>query len=226
MTTDALTLNDLVAGSRFDTAASRPDIRQVPVRTQTGKLSDVLRSGLAMLSFVAGTSTTTSTVAEVAPLINGGRTVRGELFTEPQRAAAADRASDFAAFAIAAHSDRKEVAWVKEHAGLTWDQLGKVFGVSRRAIHLWSNGGRLNEPNARRLREFGALIRRLETDLGPAASPETVRGRLLEVESDGLSLIDRLRRERSSGVAWGAPFGPEHLVGAIREPLPGQAVAK
>ena len=121
-------------------------------------------------------------------------------------------------------ADREEVCWVKEHAGLTWDQLGKVFGVSRRAVHLWSNGARLNEPNARRLRQFAALVRRLEADLGTAARPEMVRSRL--IDSEGLSLGDRLRRERSSGAAWDAAVRPERLVGAIREPLPDSAVVR
>lgn len=122
---------------------------------------------------------------------------------------------------VESRSDRDEVAWIKDHSGLTWDQLGKVFGVSRRAVHMWANGGRLNESNARRLREFSAVVRAIQAE-GPSAGADAVRGRLLQVDSDGLSIVDRLRRDQSSGPTWGAPFGPERLVGAIRAPLRAQ----
>lgn len=115
-------------------------------------------------------------------------------------------------------SDREVIGWIKESSGLTWDQLGKVFGVSRRAVHMWANGGRLNESNARRVREFSAIVRSIQSEsLNP--SPDIVRGQLLQVGAGGLSIIDRLRREQSSGSTWGMPFGPERFVGAIREPL-------
>lgn len=115
-------------------------------------------------------------------------------------------------------TDREEVAWIKDHSGLTWDQLGKVFGVSRRAVHMWANGGRLNEQNARRLRSFSALVKDIE-GATPATTAEMVRSQLLQIGNDGFSTLDRLRRERSSGQTWGAPFGPDRLVGATRESL-------
>lgn len=120
--------------------------------------------------------------------------------------------------AIAHRTDRDEIVWIKEHSGLTWDQLGKVFGVSRRAVHMWANGGRLNEANAQRLREFASIIERLEAET-PGATPETIRARLNQIEADGYSIVGRLRQERSGGPSWGAPFGPERLVDAIRGPL-------
>src|SRR6266542_2454198 len=30
-----------------------------------------------------------------------------------------------------------------EASGLTWEQLARLFGVSRRAVHNWANGGRM-----------------------------------------------------------------------------------
>jgi transcriptional regulator with XRE-family HTH domain len=32
------------------------------------------------------------------------------------------------------------MAEVKRLSGLTWDQLGKILGVSRRTVHNWTNG--------------------------------------------------------------------------------------
>ncbi|GAB3439006.1 hypothetical protein GCM10027517_11920 [Phycicoccus ginsengisoli] len=107
-------------------------------------------------------------------------------------------------------TDQDEIRWAKEHSGLTWDQLGKVMGVSRRAVHLWANGGRMNEANATLLREFTAAVRAAGGD-----SPERTRAALLRVEAGGVSVLDGFRRrhEDTSG-AWQTAFSPEELVGA------------
>ncbi len=177
--------------------------------------ASLLVTGLAVLGGLTGTSIG-SNYGSITSFVTVGRTDRGELapFADP-------KPTPVAARPVGRHesrSDREEVTWIKEHSGLTWDQLGKVFGVSRRAVHMWANGGRLNESNARRLREFSAIIRDVEWET-PRSTPEVVRARLLQIDSDGLSVVDRLRRERSTGPTWGAPFGPERLVGATREPL-------
>lgn len=148
-----------------------------------------------------------------------GGTYRGEL-ASARVAASRTTLPQIAAPAVVtelSRSDREEISWVKANSGLTWDQLGKVFGVSRRAVHMWSNGGRLNESNARRLREFSAVVKELQASI-PSATPDDVRAKLLDVGPDGVSVVDRLRRERSSGPTWGMPVGPEHLIDAIREP--------
>lgn len=195
--------------SEFGTGAS-------PTYSHASKSASLLMAaGLAALGGLAGTSIG-GNYGAIQPLMAVNRTdqgafaalVRSKTAPTPQRG-----------FNAESRSDREEVTWIKAHSGLTWDQLGKVFGVSRRAVHMWANGGRLNESNARRLRTFAAIVRRLESETTAGATPEVIRARLLQVEADGLSIVDRLRREHSSGPTWGAPFGPERLVGAIREPL-------
>lgn len=111
-------------------------------------------------------------------------------------------------------SDQDEILWVKEKSGLTWDQLGKVFGVSRRAVHLWANGGRMNEPNAQVLRNFAAAV---ATHQG--GSPEKTRAALLVHEGGLASIVDTFRRAqvRGAGMAIGAAFAPEEKVENIRE---------
>jgi hypothetical protein len=200
--------------SEFGTSASTSYADQHwPDARKAG--ASLLVTGLTVLGGLAGTSIG-GNYGSIASFVTVGRTDRGELapLVDPKPTPASSRP----ARREEPRSDREEVAWIKEHSGLTWDQLGKVFGVSRRAVHMWANGGRLNESNARRLRAFSAIIRDVEAEtLRP--TPEVVRARLLQIESDGLSIIDRLRRERSTGPTWGAPFGPERLVGATREPL-------
>lgn len=170
---------------------------------------------VAILGGLAGTSTGGAPSGALDPFVSISRTSRGVLAhstDDTQRVPAKpDRVS-------APRSDREETLWIKEHSGLTWEQLGKVFGVSRRAVHMWANGGRLNEANALRLREFSAIIQEIESQLGHA-NAEVVRARLLQLNEDGLSIVNRLRLERSGGPSWGAPFGPERLVNATRESL-------
>lgn len=182
----------------------------------TSKASaSLLVTSAVVLGALTGTSSGGQT-ASIAPFVTVGRTDRGELapLIAPRPQPVVVRADT----GRESRGDREEVAWIKEHSGLTWDQLGKVFGVSRRAVHMWANGGRLNESNALRLRAFSAVISREESRL-VGSTPERVRARLLQIESDGLSIVDRLRNERSAGLSWGAPYSPERLVGAIREPV-------
>lgn len=180
---------------------------------QQSRSTSWMLSSVALVGCLSGTSLAApQTVPTSTALVDATRSARVEFLSRTVAAGVAGEQE----VVEGGHSlsDRDEVAWIKDHSGLTWDQLGKVFGVSRRAVHMWANGGRLNESNARRLREFSAVIRGMVAD---ATTPEDVRGRLLEVGPDGVSIIDRMRNERSSGATWGAPFGPEHLIDASRE---------
>lgn len=50
---------------------------------------------------------------------------------------------------------------LKSTSGLTWDELSKLFSVSRRSLHHWMNGKRLtpeNEATLGRLRAFVLLV--------------------------------------------------------------------
>lgn len=195
--------------SKFGTVAP-------PIFPCAGKAgASLLMAGLAAFGGLAGTSIGSNYGAiRVLAVVNC--TGRGGFAAaiKPKSAPAATRV-----LGAESRGDREEVAWIKAHSGLTWDQMGKIFGVSRRAVHMWANGGRLNESNARRLRAFAAIIRGLESEMPDDRRPEVVRARLLQVERDGLSVVDRLRRGHSTGPTWGAPFGPERLVNATREPL-------
>lgn len=111
-------------------------------------------------------------------------------------------------------SDQDELRWVKSASGLTWDQLGKVFGVSRRAVHLWAGGGRLNESNAGVLREFAAEVRE-----SGGATPEVVRALLLARGEDGVSVVDRFRRRHvvPQEFAVQGALAPEEKIDAVVE---------
>lgn len=48
---------------------------------------------------------------------------------------------------------------LKEDSGLTWDQLCRLFGVSRRSLHLWAAGGRMNSRNEERLAYLEQVVK-------------------------------------------------------------------
>lgn len=116
-----------------------------------------------------------------------------------------------AAASTATLTDVEVVKWLKETSGLTWDQIGRVLGVSRRAVHLWVNGGRINSTNAEAVREFAALI-----ELAKGKAGHETRATLLAISSDGMSPLDKFRQWQhgKSVDINGAPFSPSALLGA------------
>lgn len=54
------------------------------------------------------------------------------------------------------------VRQLKDDSGLTWDQLRRLFGVSRRALHSWAGGARMNSRNEERLVCLESVIAALE----------------------------------------------------------------
>jgi DNA-binding XRE family transcriptional regulator len=74
-------------------------------------------------------------------------------------------------------------------SGLTWDELARTFGVSRRAVHAWASGTRLNQEHAARLSYITRAV-----DSVDAGDPVITRAALHAPASDGVSLYQRLIR--------------------------------
>lgn len=83
---------------------------------------------------------------------------------------------------------------VKAHkaSGLTWEQIARYFGVSRRAVHLWVSGGRMSAANEELLVH---LVRAIDSVNHLAIS---ARRQALLNSSSGLNLVDSERARRSS----------------------------
>ena len=86
----------------------------------------------------------------------------------------------------------RSVQQIREDSGLTWEQLSRLFGVSRRAVHNWANGGRMT---ARHVEVLTQLRYRINS-LGPSTTAE-VRNEILAPREDGHSLFATWRNEFS-----------------------------
>lgn len=81
-----------------------------------------------------------------------------------------------------------EIKRLREISGLTWEQIGRVFEVSRRSVHLWANEGRMNSRNIERLNDFAALV-----DAAPGSTPNERRTWLLRTAGNESSPLDSFR---------------------------------
>lgn len=99
---------------------------------------------------------------------------------------------------------------LREASGLTWEQLARIFGVSRRAVHNWANGGRMTVRHA----EILSHISRLVADL-PASDPASRRDLLLAPGRGGRSMFDAFRAiySRDEPSISGSPLSPAELLG-------------
>lgn len=73
-------------------------------------------------------------------------------------------------------------------SGLTWDQLARMFGVSRRSLHFWASGKPITPGHEERLQRILAVLRKI--DRGAAHANRTA---LLSAGVDGSIPFDLLR---------------------------------
>lgn len=100
------------------------------------------------------------------------------------------------------------VRLLHESSGLTWEQLAKLFGVSRRALHMWASGGRLSTANVEQLGRLEQVIRDLPADHAAARRTALLDG------SRGQSVYDAVRAEHTSSgnAVTGHPLTPAELL--------------
>jgi DNA-binding transcriptional regulator YiaG len=130
-------------------------------------------------------------------------------------------------------------------SGLTWDQLARLFNLSRRSLHFWASGKPMTPSNEEHLQRLMAVMRMV--DRGSASAN---RAMLLGVREEGilpfdllaagdyervLSLLGTGARHRASpprlsdeARAARAPRPPEELVDAVHDrihPASGRLIA-
>lgn len=82
------------------------------------------------------------------------------------------------------------ISEIRRISGLTWEQMGQLFGVSRRSVHFWASGKPLNATNETRLMRALDVIR--QVDRGDARS---TRAALFQT-IDSITPFDLLVSER------------------------------
>lgn len=120
-------------------------------------------------------------------------------------------------------------------SGLTWEQLARLFNVSRRSLHFWASGKTMTPSNEEHLQRLLAVVRRF--DRGSASENRTL---LLGVRENGSIPFDLLAagdyervvsllgpgsgrkvvppsRLSPEAQAARAPRPPEELVGALQD---------
>lgn len=127
-----------------------------------------------------------------------------------------------------------DIGELRRLSGLTWDQLARIFKVSRRSLHFWASGKSMSPSNEEHLQRVLAVVRRIDT-----GSSSANRTALLAVREDGSILFDyliggdyeralailgpgRARRVSPSKFSEEAravrnPRSPEELVGALQD---------
>jgi DNA-binding transcriptional regulator YiaG len=81
----------------------------------------------------------------------------------------------------------KSIAELRRLTGFTWDQLGRLFNVSRRSVHFWASGNKMAAANEGHLERVLTVVRL--TDRGSAAAN---RSALLAPNGNGVSPFDEL----------------------------------
>jgi hypothetical protein len=86
---------------------------------------------------------------------------------------------------------RDAIFELRRLTGLTWEELAGLLSVTRRSLHLWANGGPINAPNEKHVRDL--LITMQKLDRGTA---QENRGLLLAPLPGGGIVSDLLRTQQ------------------------------
>ena len=93
---------------------------------------------------------------------------------------------------VPAQSTAEAIMEIRRRSGLTWEELGDLFDVSRRSVHHWANGKPVTTSHDRMIHRMLAAVRHL--DRGDQAS---TRALLLAVDQGmGVSALDLLKHGR------------------------------
>jgi hypothetical protein len=193
-----------------------PVLDLVPDLQQTGGtlprprlLKDPARQLLAVMALQALATATTAVRAPVSaewPMLLGDPGATGVWVGEIRVTASAPEMLDE----------------IKNSSGLTWQQLGRIIGVSRRSIHLWLQGNSLSPANEERLHSILHIVR----SLGGRSQLE-VRSRMLD-KSGGESIAGLLAAgddeaastlARQRALSQAAPLVFDHATSRSREVL-------
>jgi DNA-binding transcriptional regulator YiaG len=152
--------------------------------------------------FLPGTTSAVSTIRDTTFVSAGQPTGIGGFAADTRLAAAQVEISTTA----------EAVKRLHARSGLTWDELARAFGVSRRTVHAWASGTRLNQAHAARLSVVARVIDGLA-----AKNPEQTRAALHAPAADGESSYQHLIRSLAQPGNHREGFAPWELFAAEGE---------
>jgi DNA-binding transcriptional regulator YiaG len=138
---------------------------------------------------------------------------------------------------VATESSQATINELKKLSGLTWEQLAKIFNVSRRSLHFWASGKPISPFNEEHLRRLFATIRyvnRGSADFNRSALLEPRHGSTIPLDLLIAGKYEEVKRLLGPGkaveekklkplspeaAAARRPQPPEDLVGALHEPV-------
>ena len=125
------------------------------------------------------------------------------------------------------------IAELRRVSGFTWDQLARLFNVTRRALHFWASGKAMAASNEEHLQRLLVVVR--EIDRGSASANRTAlltsRGGTIPLDLLAAAQYDRVvallgrgeggrahaPKPSAEALAARAPRPPEDLVGALQD---------
>lgn len=129
-------------------------------------------AGLFMSAFLFVPTGTSASMHDglQRPVTRGEQTNAGKVFQQRERRKAADALLE-----------------LRHISGLTWDQLARLFNVSRRAVHFWASGQPLSAEKEEKLHQVLAAVEQIDR-----GTPEENRLTILTPDQDGQSPFDLL----------------------------------
>jgi DNA-binding transcriptional regulator YiaG len=168
------------------------------IRERLPPLSVIVVSGALSVS---GTSSAEPTRLWNAPYVHASGATAGGLGRE-QHASTTD----------GAETTRQAISELRRLSGLTWEQLGELFDVSRRSVHFWASGKPLNADNEQRLMRMLDVVR--AANRGDARS---TRAALFEVNegTTAFALLTEGRFEEAHAILGVGASRPRPALGAL-----------
>jgi DNA-binding transcriptional regulator YiaG len=105
----------------------------------------------------------------------------------------------------------KSVRSLRQRSGLTWDELARIFGVTRRTLYNWSIGGQVSAANAQAIAEVIRSVHGIDS-----GEPKITRSRLLAPRENGATLYAMLiQQKRRASPSPASVYSPDQLLGAL-----------
>lgn len=177
----------------------------------SGTASTGLVSAAILVSSLLGPLPLAPTSTSLAPAIDSRTSWTSTTSAHATRRASVTAPGVAAPGVASQPSQADQVRDLHRMSGLTWTQLGSLFGVSRRAVHHWATGGRMNAANAELLAELTTRVAALGQ-----TEPRSRRDALLtRPDAYEPSIVEEFRqRIAARETLTGTPLRPENLLDA------------